>query len=137
MDALEGYEVSGKDQQAQLDEITQRIKKRVIGSEKRIVPWRYFAIAASILAVFTIGGLLLFNKKLASPEIALVIKHVAQRPADTFAIKAKENNEIADTQPPQKKERPKKVNHVNTSVFKKEKDASVFAKPMAQWRMLR
>ena len=97
MDALEGYEANGKDQQIQLDEIALRLKKRISGGEKRIVPWRYFAVAASVLIVATIGGILLFNKKSAKPQLAQNVTPAAkQKPAPLPVQEPRVNNEMAN-----------------------------------------
>jgi len=60
MDALEGYEVSGKDQQANLSELQQRLADRVAPKKERsIILWRILPIAASLLVALTIGYLFL------------------------------------------------------------------------------
>lgn len=61
MDALDGYEKAGGDQQSHLDELCGRLKQRVARKEKRIIPLQFIAIAASILVVLTIGTLWLYK----------------------------------------------------------------------------
>jgi hypothetical protein len=61
MDAIEGYEKAGSDQQPHLDELGGRLQQRVIRKERRIIPMKFIAIAASILVVLTIGGLWLYK----------------------------------------------------------------------------
>jgi TonB family protein len=61
MDAIEGYEKAGSDQQPHLDELSGRLKQRVARKEKRIIPLQFIAIAASILVVLTIGALWLYK----------------------------------------------------------------------------
>ena len=59
MDALEGYEVSGKDQQANLGDLQQRLSDRVAPKKERsIILWRVLPIAASLLVAISIGYLL-------------------------------------------------------------------------------
>ncbi|MDB5118418.1 MAG: hypothetical protein JWQ79_3910 [Mucilaginibacter sp.] len=62
MDALEGYEKSGVKQQ-QLNELQSRLQQRVSEKQKRIIPWRIIAIAASVLIVLTLGGLWIHNNQ--------------------------------------------------------------------------
>jgi outer membrane biosynthesis protein TonB len=57
MDALEGYEAAGKDQQANLNELSERLEQRISVKKGRIIPWKAWSIAASIIVVLTIGGL--------------------------------------------------------------------------------
>lgn len=74
MDALEGYEKAGGDQQANLDELTSRLQQRVAKNERRIIPLRFIAAAASVLLVLTIGGLWLYRSRQQKPEVAQLIK---------------------------------------------------------------
>ena len=74
MDALDGYEKTGSDQQANLDELTSRLQQRAAKKERRIIPLRFIAAAASVLLVLTIGGLWLYKSRQQKPEIAQVIK---------------------------------------------------------------
>jgi hypothetical protein len=57
MDALEGYEAAGKDQQANLNKLSERLEQRTSVKKGRIIPWKAWSIAASIIVVLTIGGL--------------------------------------------------------------------------------
>ena len=57
MDALEGYEAVGKDQQHNLNELSERLQQRASEKRGRIIPWKVWSIAASVLVVLTIGGL--------------------------------------------------------------------------------
>jgi hypothetical protein len=67
MEALEGYEQSEANQQQNLADVYARLHDRTHKAERRIIPWRIIAIAASILIVLTIGGLWLRHQ---SPETA-------------------------------------------------------------------
>lgn len=110
MDALEAYEKAG-DQQSSLADLSARLQQRVERKEvRRIIPFRYLAIAASVLVVFTVGGLLMVKNKPQVPsQIAENIKpepktqsaapvakdttatlQLAQRPA----IKAEKNAKV-------------------------------------------
>jgi len=60
-EALEGYEQSASDQQANLADINARLQQRINAPGRRVISWRFIAIAASVLIAFTIGGLLVFN----------------------------------------------------------------------------
>lgn len=74
MDALEGYEKAGKEQQDQLAEIFERLQQRINRKGRRIIPWKTLSIAASVLIAVTIGGLLMFNKKtVTKQQIAQVV----------------------------------------------------------------
>lgn len=63
MDALEGYEHAGNNQHQQLDELAGRLRRRVEPTQKRIIPLNFLAIAASVLIIFTIGGLWLTHRE--------------------------------------------------------------------------
>ena len=105
MDALEGYETAGSDKQEELNELADRLQQRIAQKERSIIPWRTLAIAASVLVVFTIGGLWLYNRQpVNTPQIAQVIKpEVKTAPADTEQAVPEKRNEIAvlkSTPPP-------------------------------------
>jgi len=71
MDALEGYESAGRDQQNNLADLNSRLQQRVERKERRIIPLRWIAIAASVLVVFTIGWLWLSSvPKKSVPQVA-------------------------------------------------------------------
>lgn len=57
MDALEGYEAAAKDQQTNLNELSERLQQRTRVKKGRIIPWKVWSIAASVIVVLTIGGL--------------------------------------------------------------------------------
>jgi hypothetical protein len=61
MDALEGYEVNAKDQQENLNELADRLQERTTEKRGRVISWKVWSIAASVLVVLTIGGLWLKN----------------------------------------------------------------------------
>jgi hypothetical protein len=69
MDAIEGYENTGHNQQSNLADLDSRLQQRVGRKQRRIIPVRTLAIAASVLIAFTIGWLWLSNspKQLTKP----------------------------------------------------------------------
>jgi TonB family protein len=69
MDALEGYEATGKDQQPNIAELSGRLQQRTQEKKGRVIAWRAWSIAASILLVLTIGGL--WMRKTSSPSPVL------------------------------------------------------------------
>jgi TonB family protein len=72
LDAIEGYEKAGGDQQPHLDELGGRLQQRVIRKERRIIPMKFIAVAASVLVVLTIGGLWLYKSQSGKTKIAQV-----------------------------------------------------------------
>jgi TonB family protein len=70
MDALEGFEAAGPNQQANLNELNKRLQQRVNKKEARIIPFWYWGVAASILIVAGMGGL--WYKYNAAPQKTLV-----------------------------------------------------------------
>lgn len=73
MDALEGYEHAQSDQQANLDELSERLQKRTDKKVIRMIPWGPMSIAASVLILLG-AGILFLTKKSAQPvkqDIAL------------------------------------------------------------------
>lgn len=67
MDALEGFEQAPKNQDANLADLTARLQQRTEQKKGRVISWQVWSIAASVLVVFTIGGLWI---KRNSPEQA-------------------------------------------------------------------
>lgn len=74
MDALEGYEKTAGNQQVHLDELTQRLQQHVARKERRIIPFNFIAIAASVLIILTIGGLWFYKSHQEKREVAQLIK---------------------------------------------------------------
>lgn len=90
MDALEGYEATAKDQQANLNELAGRLQERTAEKRGRVISWKVWSIAASVLIVLTIGGLWLKNSS-PTPEKARVADVVQQTKADkTQAVPLKD-----------------------------------------------
>ena len=82
MDALEGYE-NNNSQQVQLDEIRKRLQQRVSKPERRIIPLRFIAIAASVLIVISICGTWFYSNRYLNSnkkQIAENIKPVVAKP---------------------------------------------------------
>ncbi len=89
MDALEGYEKAGSDQQAQLNELAGRLNQRAAKKEGRIIPLRLIGIAASVLIVCSVGVWWLTNDHPANtPRVAEtvtpIVKTVPAEPVDTL-----------------------------------------------------
>jgi TonB family protein len=105
MDALEGYENAAGNKQAQLDDLAGRLQQRT-AKERRIIPFRLMAIAASILVVLTIGGLWLYRSQPASPpKTAVVIKPEVKTPVATpAAITPEKKQEIVALKSPPPKQ---------------------------------
>jgi hypothetical protein len=83
MDALEGYENAQADQKVNLDELNDRLQQRITPKQRRIIPYRTLAIAASVLIVFTVGWLWLSNDYKQTPQTsAKIVKPVAKPAPD-------------------------------------------------------
>jgi CarboxypepD_reg-like domain len=95
MDALEGYEQAGNDQQANLDDLANRLHRRLERKEHRIIPWGPISIAASLLILLG-TGLWVFtgNQRPAKPAkiIAQTEKPVIQEKANAKPSAAQEND---------------------------------------------
>jgi hypothetical protein len=76
MDALEGYEVNGKDQQPNLTELQQRLAERIAPPERgrSILLWRVLSIAAALLLMIGIGYWELIPKTNIHKQTAALIK---------------------------------------------------------------
>jgi len=89
MDALEGYQSAGAGQEANLDELSERLSKRVAEKRARVIPIRMIGIAASVLIVCSAGVWWLNNGHAPAPA---PVKNVPER-----AKKAPEVRSSADT----------------------------------------
>ncbi len=73
MEALEGYEAAGKDQQPNLTDLQQRLADRVAPKAGRsIILWRVLPIAASLLIAISIGYYFL-DRKAPETKVALQV----------------------------------------------------------------
>lgn len=72
MDALEGYADAGKDQHANLNDLAGRLQRRTTEKKGRVIPWKVWSIAASVIVVLTIGGLWLRKAPAPKKQIANV-----------------------------------------------------------------
>jgi TonB family protein len=63
MDALEGYQQKGKEQQPHLNELQKRLQHRTTAGRKHIALWPAMSIAASILLFISVGGWWLINNR--------------------------------------------------------------------------
>ncbi len=96
MDALEGYGYAQGSQYARLDEISKRLRQRITAKERRIIPWKYMAIAASVLVVLTFGVVFFQNNRSVTKQqrVANVVKYDGKATSDTVA------NRLAEQQKP-------------------------------------
>ncbi|MEP6611229.1 MAG: carboxypeptidase-like regulatory domain-containing protein, partial [Mucilaginibacter sp.] len=101
MDALEGYEHAGRDQQNNIVDLSSRLQQRVERKERRIIPFRWLAIAASVLVVFTIGWLWLSNgpKQLVKPLAKLEKPPVKTSPVQPLAKDTTSAKQLAENIP--------------------------------------
>jgi len=101
MDALEGYQSAGGNQQEQLSELADRLQQRVSPVTKRVIPWRALTIAASVLIVFTVGGLWFYNRApVNTQQTAQVIKPESKMaPVDIVPATPEKKNDIAVLKP--------------------------------------
>jgi hypothetical protein len=96
MDAMEGYEKTGKDQQVHLNELTNRLHDRITQKKARIIPLRLIGIAASILLVCSIGGWWLLNNHSANtPKLALAVKPESKKTVTVDTVIPQPKAEVA------------------------------------------
>jgi len=102
MDAIEGYESTGRDQQNNLADLSSRLQQRVERKERRIIPFRWLAIAASVLVVFTIGWLWLSNrpKQAVVPIVKLEKPPLKTTPVQSLAKDTASAKQLAENIPP-------------------------------------
>ncbi|QKJ32437.1 carboxypeptidase-like regulatory domain-containing protein [Mucilaginibacter mali] len=107
MDAMEGYEQTTGPQQGQLNDLDALLEKRIGPSKvRRIIPWKYYAAAASVLLFLTIGYLRYgrqeapVDKKTAALEKAPAPADHPLVNADTVAKTVADNKMLAATVPP-------------------------------------
>ncbi|WP_448698427.1 energy transducer TonB [Mucilaginibacter sp. AW1-3] len=107
MDALEGYGMVDTDQQANLDELQQRLADRIAPKKERsIILWRVLPIAASLLIAISIGYLLLKPAK--EPQKAATLAVIAPpatqiRKSDTTLKEAPAQTLIAQNSMPSRR----------------------------------
>ncbi|WP_310094880.1 carboxypeptidase-like regulatory domain-containing protein [Mucilaginibacter pocheonensis] len=95
MDALEGYGAVAKDQQDNLNELSGRLVQRTNAKSGRIIQWKVWSIAASVIIVLTIGGLWLkkapVSQKVANVVVPdkTVVKHKDTLKTEALASQAK------------------------------------------------
>jgi TonB family protein len=96
-DALEGYELSGADHNKNLDELASRLKDRIAKKERRIIPFRFIATAASILLFLFAGILWYLNRPTEQEKQVVKVKlapEIKKTKIDTLLITEKKT-EIA------------------------------------------
>lgn len=103
MDALDGYEDANGGQQANLADLSARLQQRTEKKERRIIPVRFLAVAASVLLILSIGGWLLFKPVSNDPGIAKTLppelKTPVAIPKVTQPIVSDKANAIAKAAP--------------------------------------
>ncbi len=106
MDAIAGYEEATGLQQRQLNDLDSRLQQRIAQSKtSRLIPWKYYAAAASVLIVFTLGYLLWpggqrmpETKKLVAATVPAATERKQSQP-DTLLKPIDQQNSIAANVP--------------------------------------
>lgn len=79
MDALEGYQETGKDQQNNLNDISARFNERTTTQAKRpVILWRVLPVAATVLLALA-AGLIWFKPKVAEQHMAVTVPAAAHQ----------------------------------------------------------
>ncbi len=86
MDALEGYEKAGNKKLQSIKELSSRLKQRTAVKEKRLIPWRFMAAAASLIFVLGIGGVWLYLHQQPVQLKVASVKRMQMHPAP-FPVK--------------------------------------------------
>lgn len=107
MDALEGYQMAGGNQQANLDILAKQLSERTEKKPRRIIPWTTITIAAGVVGFMVVVGLLYKgNNAPTEPKLAqvnLVPKPLADT-IDTATVIARfKANDLANLQADKKK----------------------------------
>lgn len=98
MDALEGYESAGRDQQGNLDELNRRVGERASQRKAAIVPLRYIGIAASVILICS-AGVFWFYRQRQNPPVQPVAS-TRQQPVKTVQKPAPQPTRLAANEPP-------------------------------------
>lgn len=78
MDAMDGFESAATDPRSAMSDLAKRLEQRINQKQKRVIPWRTMAIAASVLLVLSVGGFFLFNRHADQPTP--LIAHIDKAP---------------------------------------------------------
>jgi hypothetical protein len=99
MDALEGYEMTAGNQQEQLDELNSRLHRRIARKQGMIIPWKIMGIAASIIVMFSTGGLWFYNnfRHSSTPKLTLIVKPIIKTIPAASPHAIQENNTLTTT----------------------------------------
>jgi TonB family protein len=103
MDALEGFETVPANPQANLADLSSRLQQRVAPPQKgRVIAWRAWSIAASVLLVLTIGGLWLKKTPTVQENKQLALNKAEDKatPANKAASADNTKVELKDTVAP-------------------------------------
>lgn len=102
MDALEGYQMAGGNQQGNMDILSKRLAQRTEKQPRRIIPWTSISIAAGIVGFMIVVGLLYKgNDDPTQPKLAQVTvapKSQADTTDTTTAIGRLKANDLAELQ---------------------------------------
>ena len=90
MEAMQGYEQTGKDQRVNLDDLTNRLQQRLDDNKvRRMIPWMPLSIAASVLIVIGAGIWFFTGRKPEKPAmVAEVIRNQDKKLQDQDTVKA-------------------------------------------------
>ncbi|RWY49122.1 carboxypeptidase-like regulatory domain-containing protein [Mucilaginibacter gilvus] len=107
MDALEGYQESAGNQQANLDLLARQLNTRVNKKERRIIPWTTISIAAGVVGFMIVVGLLYKGgddngKPMQTAQVTELPKVKADTIATTPVITDPSANSMAALQPNKK-----------------------------------
>jgi len=97
MDAIEGYQTAGQDQQDNLTHLSHRLNLRVNKKERRIIPWITIAIAAGVIGFMVVIGL--FNSKQTTTTEQQTTALNKQQPATPVTADTARNTPPVTAQP--------------------------------------
>jgi TonB family protein len=112
MDALEGYESSAPDQQANLDELNARLAKRIKADDRKVILLRPLAIAASVLII---AALAILFWRISRTSTVVVKAPVAIRKPESN-ITSKDSIRQLHGQPPSRQQPATKDGYANVPV---------------------
>lgn len=138
MDAMDGYEQATGLQQRQLNDLDAMLEKRIgEGKVRRIIPWKYYAAAASVLLFLTLGYWFWPGRQEApqNKQMANVVKAPAPADhavanADTVARVVADSKALAANIPPATAGKPRPQFRQATVVTPAAADAAMADEPV-------
>lgn len=139
-DAIEGFEQAKADQKGNLDELSERLHKRIAQKERRIIPWGPLSIAASIIIIIGAGIWFLSGRQSEKTQRLAQDITVEKKKLDTIAASApitavtpkKSDTPIKPMQPAVKSStRENRVANTQKAVVKEADKEVVMAEPPA------